>query len=473
MKTFLFYDIETSGLNPSFDQVLTFASIRTDLALNEIKRDSITIRLRKDIVPSPGAFLTHGLTFKELSKGICEYEAAVKIHRLLNTPGTISLGYNSLGFDDEFLRFLFFRNLLDPYSHQYGNGCSRMDMLPIAVIYKIFHPDGVIWPVVEGRSSLKLEHISRENQFETSGKAHEAMSDVEALIALSRLLKQNEDIWNYCLDFFHKKRDEVRINAIQTRTAIGSAEYPYCLMASAAVGPDQNYLAPVIPIGPSKAYKNQRLWLRLDTEHILGDGTSNEFEDTFVVRKRYGDTPIILPALDRFLEKVTLTAVSKVESNIDLLKRDPERFKAFVDYHCEFRYPYVPHIDSDAALYQDGFFSAQEKKESLRFHQSLSSQDLFSLDQIQSDRVKQLAIRIIGRNFPDRLPLSDEKDFCAYINRLKPVSEDDPITGYKGDLKFNVPEALEELEDLYLKTDDLTKKQRQMLDRIKTYIEAI
>jgi exodeoxyribonuclease-1 len=36
MQTFLFYDIETTGLNKSFDQVLQFAAIRTDLKLQEI-----------------------------------------------------------------------------------------------------------------------------------------------------------------------------------------------------------------------------------------------------------------------------------------------------------------------------------------------------------------------------------------------------------------------------------------------------
>ncbi|MCF8126094.1 MAG: exodeoxyribonuclease I, partial [Desulfotignum sp.] len=129
MKTYLFYDLETSGLNPAFDQVLTFAGIRTDTKLCEIDRTCLTIKLRKDIIPSPHAFVTHCLTPKFLEGGICEYEAARVLHQLFNTPGTISLGYNSLGFDDEFLRFLFYRNLLEPYSHQYANGCSRADIL--------------------------------------------------------------------------------------------------------------------------------------------------------------------------------------------------------------------------------------------------------------------------------------------------------------------------------------------------------
>jgi exodeoxyribonuclease I len=33
-ETFLFYDIETTGLSRAFDQILEFAAIRTDGGLN-------------------------------------------------------------------------------------------------------------------------------------------------------------------------------------------------------------------------------------------------------------------------------------------------------------------------------------------------------------------------------------------------------------------------------------------------------
>ncbi|MEE4364370.1 MAG: exodeoxyribonuclease I, partial [Desulfotignum sp.] len=82
MKTYLFYDLETSGLHPAFDQVLTFAGIRTDTRLREIERTSLTIQLRKDIVPSPHAFVTHCLTPDLLAAGMCEYAAAGKLHAL-------------------------------------------------------------------------------------------------------------------------------------------------------------------------------------------------------------------------------------------------------------------------------------------------------------------------------------------------------------------------------------------------------
>ncbi len=471
MNTFLFYDIETSGLNPAFDQVLTFASIRTDLELNEIERETITIKLRKDIVPSPGAFLTHGLTFDELSEGICEYEAAKKIHSVVNTPGTISLGYNSLGFDDEFLRFLFYRNLLDPYVHQYGNGCSRMDMLPIAVIFKVFHPQGIKWPTVDGKSSLKLEWISKENKFETSGRAHEAMSDVEALIGLSKKLKQNKKIWDYCLDFFNKTRDEVRVNSIETNCDIGPDQYPLCLMASAAFGSDANYLAPVIPIGQSSAYKNQSLWLRLDTDNILGIEASEKLEDTFVVRKRYGDLPVVLPALERFWNKLPDSSRKLVTKNTEIVTNNMTRFKAYINYHCAFKYPFVPNIDSDSALYQTGFFSAQEKRESEQFHTALSNKDHTAVNQIQSPRIKKLALRILNRNFKVQYQYIADPDFAYHLKCLGSDQDSDQIFGYKGDLKYDRCMALEELATFKSKITQMDVEAKKMMDWLGSYIK--
>src|SRR3990167_1275636 len=128
MNTLLFYDIETTGLNKCFDQVLQFAAIRTDLELNELAHHDIRIKLNADVIPSPYAMITHHIGLDAMQQGQNEYEAIQEIHTLLNTPGTLSLGYNTLGFDDEFLRFSFYRNLLPPYTHQFSNQCRRMDI---------------------------------------------------------------------------------------------------------------------------------------------------------------------------------------------------------------------------------------------------------------------------------------------------------------------------------------------------------
>jgi exodeoxyribonuclease I len=474
MKTFLFYDVETSGLKPAFDQVLTFACIRTDLELNEIGRQTITICLRKDIVPSPFAFLTHGLTYDELALGITEYSAALKIHKILNTPDTISIGYNSLGFDDEFLRFLFYRNLLDPYSHQYANGCSRMDILPLAVIFRVFHSSCLKWPQINSKPSLKLDLISQANKFVTTGRAHEAMNDVEALVELSKVLFRQRAIWNYCLDFFNKTRDEVRINNIDKKLDIQDTKFRICLMLSTSFGSKTNYMAPVIHLGKSLPYKNQSLWLRLDGDDILGLTKKLDIKDTFVIRKRPADALIVLPALERFWKKLPQISQVSARENIEKIQIHQERFFQFLQYHRSFKYLFIPNMDPDAALYQDGFFSFQEKKEINLFHQSIggaNSDEQKSTKKIKSPRINILANRILARNFEDKLGPVHDKEYRLYMKRLKSSLEEDHIIGYKNDMKFNRNQGLQELKEAqqdFLNPEQDTKK---MLDWLKKYIE--
>ena len=130
--TFLFYDLETTGTDPVFDQVCQFAAIRTDHSLNEIERFERFIRLRPDVIPSAAALVKTQRSISDILHGELEYEVMRDIHRLVNTPGTISIGYNSLDFDDDFLRFGFYRNLLPPYDHQWRKGCGRADLLSLA-----------------------------------------------------------------------------------------------------------------------------------------------------------------------------------------------------------------------------------------------------------------------------------------------------------------------------------------------------
>src|SRR5476649_864478 len=95
LQTYLFYDIETTGLNKAFDQVLHFAAIRTDLNLKELNRYELRVKLNPDLVPSPQALLTHQISIEDTQGGETEYNAIRKIHQYLNEPGTISLSYNT------------------------------------------------------------------------------------------------------------------------------------------------------------------------------------------------------------------------------------------------------------------------------------------------------------------------------------------------------------------------------------------
>ncbi|MBF0204268.1 MAG: exodeoxyribonuclease I [Desulfamplus sp.] len=476
MTSFLFYDIETTGLNSAFDQVLTFAAIRTDLDLNEIERYEITMQMRPDIVPSPGAFITHRLMPEDWEEGICEYEGACIIHAIVNTPGTLSIGYNSLGFDDEFLRFTFYRNMLDPYSHQYANGCCRMDLLPIATLYRIFKPEIIKWPEINDTKSsqklpsLKLELISKINKFKTSGKAHNALVDVEATVALARCLIKENRMWRYSLDFFDKNKDIARIDSISTffepsrtlETTQNSFFEPSCtlettqnsffepsrtlettqnsffqphgenyklaLIVSHRLGTDSMYIAPVLGIGKSYHYSNQSIWLRLDKDIIPTSGLANP-EKLFVIRKKYGETGLILPPLDRFWNRLSEEQKTAVEKNRSLIYDNPENyllFKKIIEQHREFKYPFVPEADLDSLLYQSPFFTKAEKQAMLQFHKGCLKEKIAFIEEMKPSRIKALGIRILFRNYHSKESLSPLicNEYNRYMERVRCDNKD-------------------------------------------------
>lgn len=472
MQTFLFYDIETSGLNPAFDQVLTFACIRTDAALNEMDREDIVVRLRDDIVPSPGAFLTHRLGSQVLEAGISEYHAALKIHTLLNTPQTISIGYNSLGFDDEFLRFLFYRNLLDPYSHQFANGCGRMDMLPITLIYFLFCTEAISWPVLEnGQATMRLEHLTRRNEFKTSGRAHEAMSDVESVVGLARAFSKYKEIWSYVQGFFDKNADLKRMTSLKNLKLSKTYGMDLALMVSVSFGADCNYMAPVVYVGGSVPYKNQSLWIRLDKEGLFERiDKALGIYDLFTIRKKPGDHLFVLPVLDRFWEKLSPVSRTVCIQNLELSRQNTFVFDKTISYHRNFRYPMVPDIDPDADLYQGGFFSFKDKREIDIFHKSDEKKRYQVVREFQSHRVRILAQRILVRNF-------NEKPECApeYCSHLKCLCGEDPntsIKGYKEDVKLTCAKALEEIEKIETETmHSFDSEQKWLLAWLKGYIQ--
>ena len=473
MKTFLFYDIETTGLSSTFDQILTFAAIRTDSNFSEIHRKYITINLRNDIIPSPGAFITHRLSSQELSSGICEYKAAQKIHKIMNEPKTINIGYNNLEFDDEFLRFTFYRNLLDSYTHQYANKCSRMDLLPIATLYKIFKPEIIKWPEINGKPSMKLEYINKENSLVSSGRAHHAMTDVEATLELTKRLSKEKKMWDYSLDFFNKKKDLQRIKKIEKKFQTDYLDYRICIMVSTAFGAENMYMAPVMNIGNSRKYLNQSLWLKLDTKNLIPLKSDYKKDELFVIRKRYGETKIILPPLERFWKLLSKKQIKIYQENLDSIIKRADIFEEIVHYHQAYKYPFVQDLDPDASLYQAGFFSNQEKKDIALFYDAETENKILLSTTIKSPRLKSLLKRIVFRNFSDIISNSLlEEEYNNHIKKIISSNPENSIKGYKNDLKFTPKDGLEELYKNKKETQ-LDAEQHKILNWIESYIKNL
>lgn len=210
--SFFWHDYETFGAVPRQDRPSQFAGIRTDAGLNEIGEPvMLYARPAPDYLPSPVACLLTGITPQWcLQHGVAEHEFAGVIERELATPGTIGVGYNSIRFDDEVTRFLFWRNLMDPYAREWQNQCGRWDLLDLVRATFALRPDGIQWPQHEdGRPSFKLEHLSAANGLAHEA-AHDALSDVRATIALARLIKQHQPkLFDFYLSL--RKKDAVKV----------------------------------------------------------------------------------------------------------------------------------------------------------------------------------------------------------------------------------------------------------------------
>ena len=206
--SFLFYDLETFGTDPRRTRIAQFAAIRTTLDLEEMEPPhEVFVRPAADLLPSPGAALITGITPQAaMQRGVCEAEAFARIHALMSEPQTCSLGYNSLRFDDEFIRHGLFRNFFDPYEREWRNGNSRWDLLDVMRLAHALRPEGITWPTREdGAPSFKLEHLAAANGVR-EGDAHEAVSDVRALIGMARLFRHAQPrLWDYALRLRDKK----------------------------------------------------------------------------------------------------------------------------------------------------------------------------------------------------------------------------------------------------------------------------
>jgi len=469
MNSYLFYDLETTGLNVAFDQILQFSAIHTDIELNEIERHTIKLQLRPDVIFSPLAMITNRIPIGDAMSGICEFEAVRQIHNLLNKPGTISLGYNTLGFDDDILRFSFHRNLLPPYTHQYENGCYRMDLLPMAVIYRLYKQEILKWPELDGKPSLKLEHLNSANQLAT-GQAHDALVDVNATVELARRFFQEKEMWKYLCGHFAKETDRIRIEKLPTAFQSPAGVHRYGLMTASEFGTEQQYQQPMLSIGNSVPYGNQTLWLRLDLP-VLRDTTSDTIPDTtWVVRKRYGEPGILLPPRERFLKYLSRERSAIVEENVRWLQSHTHLFQEIIRYHREYTYPPIPDLDIDAALYQIGFLSRREQELCREFHAASLAEKVKMVKRFPSDGTRKLAGRVLCRNYAVDLPEEITAEYADYMKRLNPPSHDKAMLDYKGDRRTTPVGALLEIQKLKDEAN-LDREQHALLDDLKNHIE--
>ncbi len=250
MTSFLWHDYETFGVNPRFDRPAQFAAIRTDTELNPIGEPiEWFCQPSLDQTPSPEACLITGITPQAAAeRGVIEPEFIRLVLGELGTPGTIGVGYNSLRFDDEVTRHTAWRNFHDPYAREWRNGCGRWDLIDMVRLTYALRPDGVEWPLRDdGQPSFKLEHLAQANGLEQQ-RAHDAVSDVRATIALAGLIRKRQP---RLYDFVWSHRDKA-----SARSMLDLDRHMPVLHVSEKFPATQGCLSLIMPLCPHPTNSN-------------------------------------------------------------------------------------------------------------------------------------------------------------------------------------------------------------------------
>ena len=412
-QTFFFYDLETSGLDARADRIMQFAGQRTDMDLNPIGDPvNILVKMNEDTLPSPYAIMVTKITPQStLMDGFTEAEFCKYAMDEIFTPDTIAIGYNSVRFDDEFMRHTFWRNFYDPYEWQWAEGRSKWDMLDVVRMTRALRPEGIKWPFTdEGKATNRLELITKENNI-SHEHAHDALSDVEALISVTRLIKEKQP---QLYDWLFKMRDK---KAVQKLINLDKPT-PF-VYSSGRYSSEFEKTTVAYPIAPAKNGNVLVFDLRQNLDELLKQEESSFFPT--VKELKYNRCPAVAPlgVLEQGdgWQKIGLTK-EQVEQNLKALLAHPEFIEKMRTANEE-REEFPPAIDPESALY-DGFLDNNDKTRCAAVRRATINELADFHPDFHDPRLADLLLHYKARNFEQTLSESEHKKWEEYrIARIK------------------------------------------------------
>lgn len=423
-SSIFWYDYETTGINPRCDRPLQVAGIRTDEALNEIDEPlNIDCRPADDILPHPIACLITGITPARLLEwGLSEAEFITRLHAELALPETCTAGYNSLRFDDEMTRYTLYRNFFDPYAREWQGGNSRWDLIDLMRCMYALRPEGIVWPQIEGRVSLKLDQLTVANGID-HGQAHDALADVRATIALARLVRDRQrKLYDYLYALRSKSQVMQRIKLLQP-----------ILHVSGRFSAARSYLAVVLPLAWHPQNKNALIVcdLQADLQPLLKEPAETLRQRLYTRHDQLaeGEAPVPLKLLhinrcpvvaplsvlrEEDLQRLQLD-LSECETQRALLEQQASVWKAKLPliYAKE---EFAGSSDPEQQLY-DGFISPRDRDLCTR----LRNADPLTLAKqswpFADERLPELLFRYRARNFPQTLSNAEQQQWHLFCQQ--------------------------------------------------------
>src|SRR5664279_1316800 len=453
---YIFYDTETTGTNTAFDQILQFAAIKTDDELNVLDTFNVRCRLLPYVVPAPGALLVPGTTVADITTcPLSHFEMMRQVHAKMyrwSQGGAVFVGWNSMRFDETLLRQAYYQTLLPIYQTN-TNGNGRACMMRMAAACA---PNTLAVPLTaEGKRTFKLALMAAANDVALEN-AHDALADTSATLGIARLIRQRAPaLW-----------DALMANARKSGPLRLLQSEPFMLL-SEYYGNSFNSMVTPIATNSSNANEWALFDLQFDPAQYLdaNDADLREAIDgtTKVIRRvSINAQPGLLP-FDY--------APDDVWGGRQSLETYQARAQA-IRGHAEFR----RHISRLlAARYEDqvepahveqriysGFPSNADQTRMHSFHAQDWEDRIGIIQEIEDERYRQIAQRIVAIERPDLLTDAQRQRWESWRRERFLTNEKVPW--------MTVASALEELADV---SQDATPAQQAQLADLEHFLNGL
>ena len=456
------YDLETTGLNSAKDRIMQFAGQRTDYDLNAVGEAFVTyVKLPPEVAPSPEACVLTGISPQKTAGGLSEWDAFNQINAIMSEPQTCVLGYNSIRFDDEFIRYGLYRNLFDPYEREWKSGNRRSDFINVVRMAAAIRPDGVTWPLEEGKPTFSLERIAAANNIDSEG-AHDAMVDVTISIGLAQKIKTAQPrLWDYAL-----ANDRTRARSFVEPLF----ESPF-LHTSMYYGNARYCVAPVLAVAKHPKIQNRYVLVDLmgDLDVILNGSPREIREHWFSKNSEEPRLPLYTVALNQLplfapINTLNVDVASRVKIDLTRVQKAVLALQETEDLEKRLREvltdePPLPIAEfPDEQLYW-GFPNDTDKGRCTELREAIGNNSDWPKLRFDDKRLSSLEKLLRARLRPDDLSESEAQEYEEYVRRKL------------SDAEVGTQAQLARVEQLFEKP--LEESQRATLSQLKRYLQEL
>ncbi len=464
---YVFYDFETTGRSGTWDQIIQVGAVLVNDTLDILDRFERRCSLKPGIVPEPGALLVNKTTPLMLKKSnLSHYGMVEQIKEKFGkwSPAAF-IGYNSISFDEEFLRKTLFKTLSDPYLTSMS-GNKRGDILGLLRSAHLYYPGCIKTPTSEkGNAVFKLDQIAELNGIEHSN-AHDAMGDVMATLGFARkIAKDAPNVWKASLMTMNRQ-DVDKI--VQDEKLFCVSEYFY--------GKARPFVVSFVCVHPK--YK----WLScFDLKNDPSDYINMEMP---VLKEAMGKSPKIIRSIKNNKHPIIMNpsygenfdvykqiGMKKLMERAEVL-RGSEMFKKKVERILNEEAQEKEDLDSqldvaaEESIYSGGFADDKTKLIFSEFHKAEWKDRLYIADKFKDERYSYFAKRLMYEEAPDLLP----KDIYKEIHR----SIAKQILSTNNEKWNTIPKAYQDLDNLRVKYEEEGDKERLALTNdINIFLEEI